>query len=1171
MIQKQLNIQTNYGEIHISREEAQRQLEEVSIASKAAWEDANFVEWADWTNQREAITLQQLYIPRNKEKNIRTHLENTLTPFLIVVGDAGNGKTSLLWRLFSIYETSNLFSPLFIKALSIRKLPLLGAIQALFAQNRKPLILLDTIDILLHNEADRDDLLRFLFWLKEKGCALVTTSRIQEANTLPNELRLKKEQLNNYDDATELPKAIEKHVAKYYQFKHTKAQQEYVQTIQQAVSKGKSLTNICQNPLTLRMLFTIYAPEEIPEEINVFQLYQNYWRKRVVEDKRAGTFLKNKNDVSSLNLKEAACIIALLMLAEGQPDIHISKASTYFDQLQIPIEYIDLLASRGIVKRSHSNLSFFHQTFFEHSAARALQWKKWQKAIDFTAQKVLVKHNKLANNDLFLVPIYEHLLLLNQFTFQKRVEQATLELMDSNHPTEITSGIYVYALLEQYSQQLDANIEAKITQHFSTSTILSFLDIASNIPQARISTFFQKMQLIWEREKWREQHNVIELLERFAGSYPELILDFYKKNDLLSKLLITFTNKHGQVQKKSILKEVVNTMIKIATKFPDQSWEKLLYIYKRGYGYRTYGDVLMQIYKYRHLFSIRRMTTKIEQAILPKINTKKRVKSEMYEYVILTFRQLWLQEWREEKYPSQKIIEELSTYPFMVCQKSRLHALARYAPELSHKEAKTILDAFKAQNNQFELFKWAKTFLRELLPLYTKNAQTPIFQLFVNDIGNVLEEWLTNSKTTLSKQTNMHAIAYIEAFKGSTFYQNGLEMVLSQVPCIQENSNWFRLHALGNNLNFFMDLFIEAHCAQFSSALYTLQVTPPSFFNENPKVTQRFIVAIFKRQNKSAALHSYGLQLLIATKNIYRINVFLEDILNPKSQQYKVIPSFLQEFGEELDNLVQDSVRFSSPDERRASAKLWGYLLDLSLVSIPDASTIIGLLESEPYYLTKSEIMPLLEKVKINTLEIFNQTLQSLENFLHHKDATLRNKSQTIYLEIALRNSYPIPPEDKVLRIILMDFELTFHYHKIAYTATLVERLMETNFSKSIEMLTQFFTSQEVENLSNHQKYKIPHIYKRTFIILLKSADITQRRHFVQLIPKCNDQVGRLIVNSFYYERSLYQSVEAELNELLQNENVHSDVKKVISKQQKYKLRVMGNSGWNEIYDLIVN
>ncbi len=129
--------------------------------------------------------------------------------------------------------------------------------------------------------------------------------------------------------------------------------------------QGTPLSEICRNPLTLRMLFSVYAPQEVNHhEVNTFKLYEDFWSFRVVGDKRvfSGKTEENGRDASDFVRR-----IALTMLSMGTTEIDENTLSRWDN------EQLEMLVNRGVlVYSSPTVVSFFHQTFFEHAAARGL-------------------------------------------------------------------------------------------------------------------------------------------------------------------------------------------------------------------------------------------------------------------------------------------------------------------------------------------------------------------------------------------------------------------------------------------------------------------------------------------------------------------------------------------------------------------------------------------------------------------------------------------------------------------------------------------------------------------------------------------------------------------------------------------------------------------------------
>lgn len=229
-----------FCESNHSNKEDQRDaaLKNVRILSQIAAKDAGFVtEFGDDENSIGIRLDQNLYVNRTIETEIHKLLDTSpideLT-LLLITGEAGFGKTSLLWHLYHTLPGNNLMEPWFIKStfltttippaatpdsfyqssqLTVSKL--LAAADAVNQQGKKPVILLDTVDLLLHNERDRERLLEVLSHLRMSGCRVIATSRPQEAV----HLRAHADRLVGLQeyDARELEEAVANHVHCFYE------------------------------------------------------------------------------------------------------------------------------------------------------------------------------------------------------------------------------------------------------------------------------------------------------------------------------------------------------------------------------------------------------------------------------------------------------------------------------------------------------------------------------------------------------------------------------------------------------------------------------------------------------------------------------------------------------------------------------------------------------------------------------------------------------------------------------------------------------------------------------------------------------------------------------------------------------------------------------------------
>src|SRR5207247_3842078 len=72
------------------------------------------------------------------------------------------------------------------------------------------------------------------------------------------------------------------------------------------------------------------------------------------------------------NRRPPSGALRLALVAEGAPAMSERVREHALERLHVPRECLEALYSRGVLKRvGVGRITFFHQTFFEHAAARA--------------------------------------------------------------------------------------------------------------------------------------------------------------------------------------------------------------------------------------------------------------------------------------------------------------------------------------------------------------------------------------------------------------------------------------------------------------------------------------------------------------------------------------------------------------------------------------------------------------------------------------------------------------------------------------------------------------------------------------------------------------------------------------------------------------------------------
>lgn len=371
---------------------------ELARRSAIAAEDAAIVS----RTGNELVTLESLYVPRTRVEAECSALAAAST--LALVGEAGNGKTSLLWAIYQRLIAAGR-TVVFLRAAQLDAAAedgadylgslgrrLVSGLRCPTADGKHPVVLLDTVDALLHREATRDRLLLLVGAVAETGASTVLACRPLESRLLPRAVQ--RLDLPGYLP-DELITALTGHQKVFGQ---RPMPQETADRLVNAVRWESPMLPILQRPLALRMLFELYAPEDIPAEINTFGLFLRFWTNRVEADVRPGSISVDSEDLGS-----AVFYAAIEMLARGGPSISSAIAQT---RPEFDVATADTLRSRGVLRQGQDYVEFFHQSFLEHCAGRAIAVNGGPTGMD-----ALLNRAEARPTDAFLWPVVEQALL----------------------------------------------------------------------------------------------------------------------------------------------------------------------------------------------------------------------------------------------------------------------------------------------------------------------------------------------------------------------------------------------------------------------------------------------------------------------------------------------------------------------------------------------------------------------------------------------------------------------------------------------------------------------------------------------------------------------------------------------------------------------------------------
>ena len=374
----------------------------------------NLREAGEISDEHGSFGLQDLYVTRDCETSIIDAIRDIDQP-LFITGPAGSGKTSTLWRIANrlIADGADIY---FFRAdflVSDDGFESVGDIP--FSVHAKSYVIVDTVDSTVGQSQSRQRLENALQEFQRKRYAVIAAIRPAEKNrffTSEKSIPIP----GSYNDR-EFSRVVESHVKAFYRLKDADTIAVRVEGIKAIASGNTPVVELVYHPLTLRMLFAIYAPTEIPTEVNAISLYLEFWRKRVEADWRAG---RPEPEPNPRNLSKATAWMAGVMLMDGSLQVGHDQINLAISQGHIGQGDVAELTTRGILHRITTGMGrqgyeFFHQTFFEFAAAWAIVAGEANISV-----RELYSHLKENPFDSLRIPVIQNTLALGQFVSEEQ-------------------------------------------------------------------------------------------------------------------------------------------------------------------------------------------------------------------------------------------------------------------------------------------------------------------------------------------------------------------------------------------------------------------------------------------------------------------------------------------------------------------------------------------------------------------------------------------------------------------------------------------------------------------------------------------------------------------------------------------------------------------------------
>lgn len=366
-----------------------------------------------------------LYVNRATEERVIDEAVNifisgraansSVSSWISIEAEAGRGKSCFLWYVHQKMKSDERFfvlpylAPNLIDDLGQGICDAVTAIKSNAAESgRQIVILLDTLDILVG--IDDPKLIRFINRLRTSGCLLITSSRPQEIEKLRSTAGIERDKvirLSRYSNE-EFKVITRKYIDKSYPDWTIEEKENQFSNVAELLEQRREIAReLDLEPLILRMIFEVYVPHDIPQDINTQKVYESFWAKRVLGDRVP--------NLQTQNERVKICRLIADKIAFGN---QLSHSDTLFLKVlkdkwqESSVEsYIILekLVSSGVLQLAMGNqaVRFFHQTFFEYVAAYDLHYSIFEQE----NKNLELLFDDVENFNYFRVPILKQLAL----------------------------------------------------------------------------------------------------------------------------------------------------------------------------------------------------------------------------------------------------------------------------------------------------------------------------------------------------------------------------------------------------------------------------------------------------------------------------------------------------------------------------------------------------------------------------------------------------------------------------------------------------------------------------------------------------------------------------------------------------------------------------------------
>ncbi len=1119
-------------------------LERLRRVTEIAIHDATVVVPPSPDGKDDGISLDDvLYVPRTIEGELsRILAEESRSDgvVIILIGEAGRGKTTLLWRLRTLLGQRGqevwLLKPTYVDVHTaadearITRAAFLAASRNAARATRRLVVLFDTVDVLLHDAANRDSLLELVVTLRDEGAAVVLATRPTEAVALAS-LRPRPHRLTvGQYDPDELEAAIRGHVRRMYGEPELKTAEVFSQEIRAAVAAGLPLREVCMNPLTLRMLFDLYRPREIPRDINVHALYREYWSRRVESDLRGGSPVEQS---SERDLSRAAQIAAMAMLSLGRPESAEAAVAATLTGGGCAADDLSALVSRGILQRSgRATIEFFHQTFFEHAAARGILASGRDEALTLLRDRVTSRAH-----DPFVSPIYEQALLLaaDHPALSGAADAHLADLLASDDIAALLTAISVYTHRRTVPAACRARVEALLGRSDLEALTVRFIELSANTPRARSEELGGLLISAWRMGEWRIQERIFELLARLSASAPALARQFLIDVDALSFVLADV----GQNQSERRLRDVLRVLA------PNEAawcWDALVRLYvasiegRHPEGLRV--AVIEVLCARASSFGEATVGSRFESAVITAYE-RSAIKHEsraLHE----AWGRLWAIEWASGRSPLNEILGGVPAAP-EVGAAGRLAGVAVHLRDCDVAGWEHAWAGYWNDGDRVRRALWAGYVWRPLLSSSREHG-APRLSVLYERVSDLLGAWCSTPATTADWRIDDARTQILSAI-GYADPAPDVFLELTAHPAFGGHRVWLDPSPAADLLG----LGVRAGHPGAVAAAALLEVEPASY---------------------PVAARSIARALALATTETSRRALFRAVVVS--LEDLDALGQAIERSDGMLDrDLVRDPAIARLLDHLRASrssavrakaARLQRRLILDGAAPLPEWHDIARELRAECDPAAAGHLAALCAAAAIGS-EDERSAVEFLAPFAcGSADERMRSNALQGLVALVFDSADPMQYIDAVFSLII---EPPTDQGRLRVAGRVMSKLAEKSPRRAAAAAIRLLSAPPVARLGVHARRNLSNRIEGSIRAVLDVASLDERRQIVALAKTVDRIVGRVVIEACC--DICFDDVRPELEDLLGEASVVLDLKRLIRDQQHRRQRLSGSSAWPEL------